>query len=92
MSAYERASRHHLPERGPKRSPSRRFRWRWLAPTAVLLLPSPAVYSYMTTMLEPCRSPCGASSGSELITATGLSTRSSTTTTAGRRPRRTACS
>ncbi len=57
MSAYERASRHHLPERGPKSSPSRRFRWRWLAPTAVLLLPSPAVYSYTTTMLEPSSLP-----------------------------------
>ena len=60
MSASERSRQHDFPQRGLKHQrPRRRFRLRWLALAAVVVLLSPAVYSYTTTMLQPSSLPLG---------------------------------
>src|ERR1035437_8396254 len=60
MSATEPSPQHDVPKRGPKRQrPRRRARLRWLALAAVVVLLSPAVYSYTTTMLQPSSLPLG---------------------------------
>jgi hypothetical protein len=58
MSATEPSPQHDVPRRGPKRqSARRRLRLRWLVLAAALLLLSPVVYSYTTTMLQPSSLP-----------------------------------
>jgi hypothetical protein len=58
MNASEQSSQHDVPRRGPKRqSARRRLRLRWLVLAAALLLLSPVVYSYTTTMLQPSSLP-----------------------------------
>ena len=39
--------------------PRRRFRLRWVLPLSILVLLSPAIYSYTTTMLKPSSLPLG---------------------------------